>query len=513
MTTTITQTPQQKEFCNEVLNSSSNLLLKAVAGSGKTTTMIQAISQLPVGSGVLACAFNKKIATELEQKLPGWVTSATLNALGHRLWAKHTGKKLKLNGRKMGKIASQVCNDANAPELWKPVKDLASKAKINGIIPLGVSSDFAQGLIPDTHAEWENIATFFNINLEGASVLIIEMARACLDASIRAALEGEIDFDDQLYMAGLFSTTPPTTFNYIFIDEAQDLSILQHKLLAKFLRPTGRLIAIGDPSQAIYGFRGAATNSIDILAEEYDMKPLSLTVNFRCGTEIIQAAQRLVPEITAWDGAPVGIVISARNCWKSDLLTEANPDFVILCRNIFPLIKLGFALIKQGIGVNMIDRDLGATLKNIAEKLEGETQKELLSSLSNWRLIETKRAEKQKALSKLDWIEDNADSLKEIIYNVKARSSQQLISGLKELFESSIGNVKLTTIHRSKGQEWDTVFFLDSFRVPSKYAREAVENDPEGCAWMLEQEQNLEYIAITRAKNNLTYIDMGDFRT
>ncbi len=507
------QTPQQKAFCEEILNESSNVILKAVAGSGKTTTMLQAIQQLKPGSGVLACAFNAKIAKELSEKLPGWVMTATLNALGHRLWAKHTNKKLKVDARKMGKIASTLCNEHDVPELWKPIKDLAAKAKTVGIIPENISPTNAFALVPNLKEEWKKLATFFNIDIIGFEYEIISLARDCLDISIRQALEGEIDFTDQLYMSGLFTTVPPTTFNYIFIDEAQDLSRLQHQLLAKFLRPTGRLIAIGDPSQAIYGFAGASTESLDLLEKHYKMKSMDLTVNFRCGKNIIAQAQKIVPEITAWDGAPEGKVLSKRKIWKKDSFERCNEDFVVLCRNVFPLVKLGFKLIKLGVGVNMLEWDLGQTLKNIAEKLKGNTREDLVASLSNWETIERRKAEKTKSLSKLDWIEDNASSLKEIIYNIKAKSSTQLIAGLTELFSSSMGNVKLTTIHRSKGMEWDTVFFLDSFRVPSKYAIKAAANDPNGCGWMLEQENNLEYIAITRAKNNLIYINLEDFRT
>jgi len=61
----------------------------------------------------------------------------------------------------------------------------------------------------------------------------------------------------------------------------------------------------------------------------------------------------------------------------------------------------------------------------------------------------------------------------------------------------------LATVHKSKGLEWDRVFILDPKLMPSKYARQQ---------WQLDQETNIHYVAITRARQELYYIDSEGFQ-
>ncbi|MHA2303724.1 MAG: UvrD-helicase domain-containing protein, partial [Candidatus Thorarchaeota archaeon] len=83
-------------------------------------------------------------------------------------------------------------------------------------------------------------------------------------------------------------------YENVIVDEAQDLSVMQHRIVEKSVKHGGRIIAAGDIHQAIYGWRAAASDSIPQLIEKFHLEELDLTVSFRCGTRIIEEAQAIV---------------------------------------------------------------------------------------------------------------------------------------------------------------------------------------------------------------------------
>ena len=76
------------------------LIVEAVAGSGKTFTIVKAAQLLPTSAKAVFLAFNKKIATELGTKLPDHVESKTLNALGWALCRYRLGKQITVDRNK-----------------------------------------------------------------------------------------------------------------------------------------------------------------------------------------------------------------------------------------------------------------------------------------------------------------------------------------------------------------------------------------------------------------------------
>src|SRR5690606_18120963 len=99
-------------------------------------------------------------------------------------------------------------------------------------------------------------------------------------------------------------------FDNVLVDEAQDLNVAQRILIRRMLKEGGRLIAVGDPRQAIYGFRGADSDSFRLIGEEFNATDLPLTVTFRCPKAVVAQAQRYVSHIQAHETAPEGEVIT-----------------------------------------------------------------------------------------------------------------------------------------------------------------------------------------------------------
>src|SRR5437868_5787027 len=95
----MTPTPEQQVIIDFACNSTQSMLINALAGSAKTSTLVMIANALPI-QPVLCLAFNKKIAEEMTERLPGHVTSRTMNAIGHRIWQTTCAKRITINPRK-----------------------------------------------------------------------------------------------------------------------------------------------------------------------------------------------------------------------------------------------------------------------------------------------------------------------------------------------------------------------------------------------------------------------------
>jgi superfamily I DNA/RNA helicase len=510
-------TSQQQEFCAQVQDSASGLALIARAGTGKTYTLVQATHYLSQGSTpALALAFNKRIADELSQKMPDGVECRTMNSLGHRCWTKFLNRRAELDAQKLGGlVTSEVKARPNLrDEAWDNIRQLATKAKAHGIVPTEARGH-PKSLHRDSPESWEHLCDLYDLDFIEEE---IDLARSVLRQSIDLAFQGKIDFDDQIYMPTLWSG-PFERYPVVFVDEAQDLTELQHEMLSRVLAlKTGRLIAVGDPRQSIYGFRGAKQNSMATLEQRFALQPLPLTVSFRCPQRVVREAQRECPDIEPWTEAPEGQVGSLESWTLSDLPHGS----VVLCRNNAPLMKLAYKLISSKVGVYFLGRDLGKGLTSLVKKLSGANSKSRRTSeaarqlptdqleelIEQWRSQEQAQALARDNMDKLERINDRANCI--LTLTPLCETVGELLDLIEEMFSRDDGKVALSTIHRAKGLEWKDVFFLDPWRVPPPRLRRRYDQDPERYQGRMDQERNLRYVAITRAQRSLTYIDLDN---
>ncbi len=497
-------TPQQVALYDRLEFTNDSIIVRAVAGSGKTTSLGECSHKIDNTLVAAALAFNVRSKKDLERIFNEKVQCLTINGLGHRAMCKYLGtRRPEIDGNKMYKITREVINEYDAQELWSPVHSLATKAKTHGLVPSKASGQF-KALMDDSYESWDELATHYDIDF---SREICELAREVLIKSIVWSFQNKkCDWDDQVYIP----TCWPASFDQrdvLFVDEAQDLSAIQHKMLKKALRRGGRMIAVGDENQAIYGFRGSLSNSISLLKEAFNLQPMGLTTSFRCAKSIVREAQKIVPDIEAFNGAPEG---SVEHVDEFDHSIFKHGD-VILCRNNGPLIKMAYRLIMEGVGVHVLGRDIGSGLVNLVKRLMGEefygSIEELHQKLDNWEEIEVRRATGKEEWSKVASLNDKADSLRSVIEFSGAESLKALCQSIKDLFGRTSAPILLSSIHKAKGSEWDRVYFLDSDLIPSRWAIKANDRNPELFSWMMEQEQNLRYVGVTRAKSELVYIN------
>ena len=500
-------TTEQLAVVEEFRTGKRNVAVSAVAGSGKTTTiMLGLASAWEDPTSTLLLAFNKKNADELKKRAPAGLTVSTLNGLGHRGWSRVSQGRLFLDTKIVGNHVSDIIREQPDPlhqeylQLnWAHMKNLVAKAKTVGLIPKQFS--YAKGLVPDTKENWEMLADKHNIDFNDS---IYNVAYQALVRCVTQGLAGGIDFDDQLYLPVCFQATMQK-YSLIVVDEAQDLSEIQHELILRSLAKNGRIVFVGDPRQAIYGFRGAAANSMEILSERLDATWLPLTVSFRCSHAAAALAKKIVPELTAFEGNKQGKVEYHRMNWK---LNELPSHAAILCRNVAPLIKLGMEAIRQGVPAHMVGRDIGAPLLKACKDLSKDTS--VTEAIISWREVKVANS---RSLEMEEHYYDTAEALLAVTEVFSIQSKNDLESKLQMLFSRTTGGLTLSTVHRAKGMEWDVVYILDRHRMPAKYAVKAAYENPEACSWMLEQEKHLQYIAYTRTKNVLGFIDYQEEKT
>lgn len=202
--------------------------------------------------------------------------------------------------------------------------------------------------------------------------------------------------------------------------------------------------------------------------------------------------------ITASPTAPLGEVKEKEEYSVSDF----PPTAAILCRNTAPLVSFAFSLIRKDVGCRILGREIGANLISIVTKAKAMDLTDLEQKLISMRKRELDRAAKKFNPALLSAIEDKYDCLNIFLQNCTSISN--LTDRITTLFDDKAkGLLTLATVHKSKGLEWPTVFILDRGLMPSKWAT---------LPWQATQERNIQYVAVTRAKLNLYYIESNKWK-
>ena len=515
---TIAPTPEQEAIVAETAASHDSQMITAYAGCAKTTTL-QLLGR-KVREPAIALAFNKSIATELKTRFADNFEVKTMNGFGYGALMRGIPQVTRwdLQPKKIGKLISEIAKHRKTDltaEDWDCIRRLVTGAQNVGLVPKGQG----EGLVPDTPETWAGIASDLWIP-EAELADLGDLAHEVLFESNLQVKKGIISFDDQIYYPTAFGLRFPQ-FPTMLVDEAQDLSPLQHKMIERATRADGRLVVCGDPKQAIYGFRGADSSSManmKWLRPSWKLFPLTLT--FRCPKAVVARQQAHAPGFAAHHTNANGAFIKFEQedegwQWGWRTVVSAKPadraSIAILCRNNAPLFALAFKLLSQNIGVVMLGRDIGKGLQVLIGKVAGAKADDMAMAtfqvkLTDWENSELAIASANDDEAKADRIGDQADSIRAI--SEGCRTVADLKKKLAFLLDKETGQVTLSSIHKSKGLEWDMVIHLDPWRVPSKQAKRAA---AQGDSRALEQEWNLKYVAETRSKHTLIEANLEDF--
>lgn len=458
----------QKAIFQDIAKGAGNTVVIARAGSGKTSTIVEGFKYLPKGKKTLMVAFNKSIAEELKQRAPSYIDVFTLHSLGYRAIRQVYGNDVILENDKCRLLVEGITS--NSREDWE----------LNQSICKCVS--LCKGFLFDTPKNIDELIDQFGIETfdmprdEFIKVVIKTMGLCKMQTKV-------IDFDDMIYFPFVHGLNVGK-YDVVFVDEAQDLNAAQMAMVFSALRPTGRCIAVGDPAQSIYQFRGADSAAIPNFIKKLNAKTLPLSVTYRCPKKVVKLAKEIVPDIEAPESASEGII---EELPIEKLLGTIHKGDFVLSRTNAPLIKYCLAALRAGIPANIQGRDIGSNLLYFIKKSKAKTIDSFVKYVNDWRESEIKRLLVEK--KNTDVAIDKAECLLNLCEGTL--TLKDLKENIEKLFSDVDDSAKVvfSTVHKAKGLERDRVFvFTNTFRYGP-----GVEGE----------EANLWYVAITRSKSHL----------
>ena len=485
---------------------SGSLIVKSVAGSGKTTVIKNALRYMQAGAAVQGLAFNVEAANNLKTAL-----SEVMEADGA---ARYKGVRMgTFHSVGMGAIRRYL----NLPDAQVSVKSNKCRTLLRDRVQedefelyssfvcklVGLAKGEGIGCIQaDSEDNWYRIIDHHGMYLDSVDATIeraVDLAQKLLALSNKRAQTGELDFDDQLYMVEMWNLRLWQN-DIVFVDEAQDTNPIRRALVRRMLKPRGRVVAVGDPRQSIYGFTGASTDAMELIAAQFRTRELPLTVSYRCARSVVRQAQSWVEYIEPSSFADEGEV--KHNVPLAEALATLQQSDAVLCRQTNPLVTLAYRIIASGRAARVAGKEIGEGLVNLIMLQRARGIDALIEKLNAWRDREVAKLLKKEDEAAAEGLRDRVECIMIIIKNLPEtkRTIPGLVEHITTLFtdDKSSNALTLSTVHKAKGQEWNRVAILEPSLMPSKAARQD---------WQLQQEENLMYVAATRAKQTLLYLE------
>lgn len=501
-----TPSSYQEAIFENILHGSSNMVINAVAGSGKSTTIVNALRLIPSKNRVLFIAFNKDIVETLKNKVgevPN-VNIMTYHSLGYSIVMEALKEKPELDEYKyMSYVRSNLSN------LGYEHNSITGSLFSSFLKNIEKLIDYARFNLCQSEREIEEIAEKYGVMLVANECEIVENTLKWGKNSLKT-----VDYTDMVWLPYELDLKPKKhVYDWIFVDEAQDSSPVQQNLFLKCFRRGARFCAVGDSSQCINAWAGADVDAFKNFLKIPNTKEFPLPISYRCPKSVITMAQKYVPEIQATDDAIMGEI-------KYDVDPYSpKPGDMVLCRTTYPLVKLYAEYLRinkksyirgKDIGENLIEtinqfKGLGVVPLNkslMGEGLFRDLYKHFFKIVEN--MMEKCGLSEEEAYFSVPAMEfyDTISSLE--ILSEGINDADELIDKIRTIFnEGNNDAVCLSTVHKSKGLEADNVYILCKSQMPSIYATKE---------WEIISERNLEYVAITRTKKSLQYIDEDKFR-
>lgn len=497
---------EQLAILDVAQNTGDHMVIDALAGTGKTTTLLALLEVLPAASTLL-CAFNKRIADELQEKVPPlppgrMVSVKTLHAVGLGVLRSHFWGLNVEDDASDGLITEAVtehCLHAGGSGLSMTGRRAAVRLLMT-LKETQITPTVDSKIIRVTGEEFGHFDKLDNAKLIDQVVDVVGVA---YQAGVNFRQRKQIAFCDMVWGAVVSGVKPKSRYKAVIVDEAQDVSAPQLALIESLLAPNGRLIIAGDLNQAIYGWRGSAGTALwERMRTHYKAKFMPLTTTWRCSQAVVKMANQLVPKLRPRPGAPEGAV---RSMNFSDLAKELRQRFeqtFVLSRGNAALLSSALELWKNGVkftlnaGAEMID-----PLFNLLDRLDKTSARAFTASLEAWYVTETKRAETAGSAMWAERCESHYGMLKVAADYAKTPDRiQQLLNDL--LRSTRKTSILLSSVHKVKGLEADFVYLLKETFERHKPQRGEKKRTPS------QEELNIEYVAITRAKKTLTWVSV-----
>lgn len=489
----------QKDILDWVKYGHGNAIIKALAGSGKTTILKECVNIIPEKQKILMLAFNKSIAEELKSKIDkNNVHIKTLHALGYSIILNHFNE---LN------INSKIDDNKYKNHLNKHIDNYIIDLEINNnklkvykntvlkLCSLGrlylckTEFDLKKLLIPyNIMPQYNELTTAMGLIEWGYDY----------DSIVNEYGEFVLDFTDMVFVPNVLNLKCSYKYDFILCDEVQDFSVAQQGIFFKTFKRGSRFIGVGDGNQLINFFAGSSQNSYNKLLKTPNTIELPLSISYRCPKRVGKLAKTFVPEFEVREDAPEGSV----NYEVS--INKIKDGDMVLCRNNQPLFMLYLKLIGENKKCFFKNKEITTDLIELILNNYCDNTNDLYQSLYNSLIDIKNKISIEKTISEDEVNNDDyIVSLNENIQILKIigegiSNTNDLINKINSIFDNDANDgILLMTIHTAKGLQAKNVFILKKSLLHNKKNK----SDEQ-----MQESLNLEYVAYTRAEETLNFL-------
>ncbi|PDP88607.1 DNA helicase [Glycomyces fuscus] len=457
---------EEQQAARDTFAEGRELALIAGAGTGKTSTLALMAEAAPHRRG-LYIAFNRGIANSAAALFDGRVQCRTVHQLAFHAVGKKYGQRLNASRIPAQETARTLGIDRDLDVDGKSI-DLFHQVRL----VRGMVRRFCYSADPHLMAHhMEHINGLDDTSNDDVAVALLPFAqRAWEDLQLP---EGRLRFEHDHYLKMWALTEPDLKADFVLLDEAQDTNSVFEKV---FLAQDSQRVCVGDPAQQIYAWRGAR----DIMSG-FQAEHLHLTRSFRFGQPIADVANRWL------EYAESPMRLTGHGPAPTRVSPLAEPD-AVLCRGNADALKEVVDYLERGVPVALAGG--GHALESIAEAADRlragqRTYHPELFLFSTWPEVQ-------------DFVESDPDGqqLRPLVKAVDTFGTEVIRSAVKQLSDEQNAQVTVSTAHKAKGRQWDSVRIGEGFARPPK--------DEDGVQLpMLAAEARLVYVAVTRARHGL----------
>ena len=472
-----------------IINSAGNIKVNAVAGSGKTTTIIEYAKARPRNCTILYLVFNRSVKEEAIRKfINEGMTNVTVET-AHSLAYKHIflGSNYKL--KHIGYKAHEIIELLGIKNNREKYTEFILANHILKMMAYFCNSDKKQlqeidylATITDRKAK-AFVKSFYPYLEQKVITLMSKMDKE------------EIEITHDFYLKKFQLSNPTLNYDYILFDEGQDASMV---MLDVFLKQKATKVIVGDTHQQIYSWR-YAVNSLEMV----NFKTYSLTTSFRFNQDIANLAMQVI-QMKKHIDKPTNISINGVGR-SYNTKTKA-----VLARTNLGLLVKAIEYVTEKRQVKRLHFE--GNINSYTYATDGASLYDVLSLCNNNHyLIKDKLIKKMNNLEDLmDYIEKTEDRELGMMVDIVREYGNEIPTIIQSIKDKHVDNkdeaeIVFSTVHRSKGMEYDVVQIVNDF-VSEELLIKQKENTNEENNYspaQINEEINLLYVAITRTRNRV----------
>lgn len=472
----------------DIINSSGNIKINAVAGSGKTTTIIEYSKSRPKKNKILYLAFNRSVKTEAEQRFGSIGLDNVKVETAHSLAYKNTVFRFNYKVKSQGYKTYEVAEILKLRRRKEKHFELIAANHINRFVNYFCNSK----------AKKVNQLNYLDVVSDPLAIEFVQKNYDYIEKQAREFLakmdKGETEITHDFYLKKFQLSYPNLGYDFILFDEGQDAS---PAMLDVFLNQPATKVIVGDSHQQIYSWR-FAVNSL----ESVDFTRFPLTISFRFPQDIAN----LAVEILKWKN-----LLDAKEILpiKGTGGKEGNKLKATLARTNLGLLSKAIDFVTEkskpqtlyfeGNVNSYFYSDDGASLfdvLNLYNHNHDMIKDNLIKSMNDFSELE-------------EYVEKTEDTQLAMLVEIVKKYENDLPRLIRLIRDSTVENKKdakmiFSTVHRSKGMEYESVFLHNDF-ISQKKIKRLVEkqNEVPIDVAKINEEVNILYVAVTRAINNL----------